>query len=64
LNNIKHFLREDLGYLDQPLNERMILNKFSGRFQGYTTREIGEKLENFVKALRAEGKDLETMELL
>jgi hypothetical protein len=64
LSNIKHFLREDLGYLDQPLNETMILNKFSGRVQRYTAREIGEKLENFVKALRAEGKDLETMELL
>lgn len=42
----------------------MILKKFEHKVQKFTARQIAEKLENFVKSLRNEGKDLETMELL
>jgi len=64
LSNVKHFLKEDLSFLQEPLNEEMILQKFEHRTQKFTARQISEKLQNFVKSLRAEGKDLETMELL
>merc|ERR1711957_610665 len=64
LANTMDMISHDVSYLNEEISLDTLLRKMKPIVQKLTSREIQEKLENFVKSLKTEGKDMETLELL
>lgn len=64
LANTMDLISHDISYLNEEISLDTLLKRMKPIVQKLTSREIQEKLENFVKSLKIEGKDTETMELL